>query len=175
MSSASSQAHGIGAVVSRDITQNLKPEWEERKHLLTARLTMLVAIAAAFVLSTLGIPFLVTSGAAAAAMATAIIMPQVIAAVYGWEWPTKEGAIVASAVGLVVSLLFLTAVVPSPSGVWPGFWGIVANVVSFVAVSLVTSSKPDASVIRRWQSAMSESTVSLDREHREDVVVSSDD
>jgi SSS family solute:Na+ symporter len=176
MSSASSQAHGIGAVVSRDITQQLRPAWEERKHLLTARLTMLVAIAAAFVLSTLGIPFLVTSGAAAAAMATAIILPQTIAAVYGWRWPTKEGAILASAAGLIVSLVFLTSVVSSPLGVWPGFWGIVVNVVVFVLGSLVTSSTPDESVIRAWQDAMAESTVALDREHRDDdVVVSSDD
>lgn len=176
MSSASSQCHGIGAVASRDITQQLKPEWEERKHLLVARLAMLVAIIGAFVLSTLGIPFLVTSGAAAAAMATALIMPQVTAAVYGWEWPTKEGAIGASAVGFVVALVFLTSVVSSPFGVWPGFWGLVANIVVFVALSLVTSSTPDDAVIRSWRDAMAESTVALDREHREeDVVVSSSD
>ena len=143
---------------------------------LVARLAMLVAIIGAFVLSTLGIPFLVTSGAAAAAMATALIMPQVTAAVYGWEWPTKEGAIGASAVGFVVALVFLTSVVSSPFGVWPGFWGLVANIVVFVALSLVTSSTPDDAVIRSWRDAMAESTVALDREHREeDVVVSSSD
>jgi hypothetical protein len=80
-----------------------------------------------------------------------------------------------SAAGLVVSLVFLTGVVSSAFGVWSGFWGIVANIVVFVLGSLVTSSNPDESVISAWQDAMSESTVALDREHRDDVVVSSDD
>jgi SSS family solute:Na+ symporter len=177
MSSASSQCHGIGAVVSRDITEQIFDGWEERKHLLAARLTMLLAIVLAFVLSTLGIPFLLTSGAAAAAISTGLIFPQVIAAVYGWKWPTRDGAILGSALGGLSALLFLTGPLApfNPAGFWPGFWGVIINVVVFVAVSAVTSSNPDDSTIRRWQDAMSQTTVSLDREHRDRTVVTSDD
>ncbi|MFB6130187.1 MAG: sodium:solute symporter family protein [Salinigranum sp.] len=175
MSSASSQCHGIGAVAARDVTEQIWPEWEESKHLMVARVTMLIGLLGAFFLSTLGIPFLVTSGAAAAAISTALIFPQVIAAVYGWEWPTREGAVAAGALGLITSLVFLLGWVSSPFGVWPGFWGLVVNVVAFVVVSSVTNSHPEKSTINEWQEAMQDSTVALDREHRENVVVSSDD
>lgn len=168
MSSASSQCHGIGTVVSRDITQQLRPEWGEDRHLLAARVATTVAILGAFVLATFGIKFLLTSGAAAAALSTSLIFPQVVAAVYGAEWPTKAGAIAASVLGGTTSLLFLAVPqVQSAFGVWGGFWGLVVSVVVFVGVSLVTSSTPEKSTIESWKSVYTQSFAELDEEHRD--------
>lgn len=168
MSSASSQCHGIGSVVSRDLSQRLKPEWSEARHVFVARIAMLAGIVGAVVLSTFNIKFLLTSGAASAALATSLMFPQTVAALYGFEWPTREGAIAGSFVGAVVALaIFVVPQITSPLGLYGGIWGLAANVAVFVVGSLVTDTHPDRSTIESWMSALDESFVRLDREHRE--------
>lgn len=167
MSSASSQCHGIGAVFSRDISEQMKPEWGEKKHLTVARLGTLAAILGAYILSTLGISFLVTSGVAAAAIAGSLIFPQVVAALYTWKWPTKEGAISASLIGGSVALLILAIPqVKSPLGFYGGIWGLIANIVAFVSISAVTNTHPDDSKIESWNEALEKGVSTLEREHR---------
>lgn len=166
MSSASSIVHGIGSVVARDITQQIKPEWEE-KNVLVARIVIMVTILAAFLLSTLDIALLLESGAAAASLATALVFPQLLAAVYGWEWPTRQGAFSASLLGPAVFLTLLAVgQLSSPLGLYEGAWGIITNIVVFVGVSLVTDDNPDKSTIKAWQDCIREPISKLDREFR---------
>lgn len=183
MSSASSQCHGVGAVASRDISEQIKPEWEQRRHLFVARAATVASIIAAVLLAFAGIPFLLTSGAAAAALATCLMFPQAVAAVYGWSWVTREGAIVGSSAGLVVGLgaLALTEMGlvgnPFPS-IYPGFWGLIANVVAFGGVSAVTTGHPADSTIREWRAAFRKPFATLESEHRsakDELIVESDD
>lgn len=166
MSSASSIVHGIGSVVARDITRNLKPEWEH-KQVIIARVTIMVTIFAAFLLSLLDISLLLESGAAAASLATALVLPQVVAALYGWEWPTKQGAISASVLGPIVFLMLMfVPQLQSPLGLYEGAWGIIVNIIVFVGVSLITNVHPDKSTIRSWQRAITEPISTLDQEFR---------
>jgi SSS family solute:Na+ symporter len=169
MSSASSQCHGIGAVVSRDISQRLRPEWSQSKHLLVARITTILAIIAAVLLAFAGIPFLLTSGGAAAALATALFAPQAVAAVRVWKWPTKQGAIVGSSVGFVVNLLFLSlSQISTPvPGIWEGFWGVVANILLFIGVSILTSSHPENAKMKSWRETFRQPFLSFDQEQQE--------
>lgn len=168
MSSASSICHGIGAVASRDITQQIRPSWSEDRHLLTARVATMAAIAFAYILSLMGIPFLLTSGAAAAALATALVFPQIAVALLGWEWPTKIGAIVGSTLGGATTLFMILGVeffgVVSPFGVYEGFWGLPVNVILFVVISLVTSEHPSSSTIEEWETTKNTSIPRLEAE-----------
>lgn len=167
MSSASSQCHGIGAVVSRDLSSKLRPRWNDDRHVIVARLATVVAIVGAFGLSTLGIEFLLTSGAAAAALGASLVFPQVTAAVYGWEWPTTEAAIAGSVLGGLTTLVLLTVPgIESPLGLYGGFWGVALNVAVFVIGSYVTDSTPTRATTEAWSAAVDESTTALDREHR---------
>lgn len=169
MSSASSQCHGIGAVSSRDISEHVRPAWGQDRHLTVARVTTMAAIVAAVALSFAGIPFLLTSGAAAAALAASLIMPQVVAGVYGWGWTTREGALAGSLAGGLVALLFLAVPwISSPwPGVWDGFFGLVVNVAVFGIVSAATASHPDAARIRSWNETFEQPFAVLEREYRD--------
>lgn len=170
MSTASSIVHGIGSVVSRDLVGHIKPEWED-KQVLIARITIMITIFAAFLVSLADVALLLESGAAAASLSCALVMPQVIAAVYGWQWPTKQGALAASFLGPVVFLaLLLVPQLTSPLGFYAGAWGLITNVVVFGLVSLVTSTHPDDSMIRSWQSALREPITNLDRDFRDTSV-----
>jgi SSS family solute:Na+ symporter len=168
MSSASSQCHGIGAAVSRGISQPAKPDWDEQRHMLIARLATLGSIIAAVGLAFLGVPFLLTSGAAAASLATSLILPQAIAAVYGWEWTTKQGAIAGSFIGAVVALLFVSPQISGPlPSIYDPFWGVVANLIAFVVVSIVTASHPDESTLNAWREAFETPFVVIERRYRD--------
>lgn len=174
MSSASSQCHGIGAVLSRDVSEQVWPEWDQDRHLLVARVGTLVAIILAVSLAFAGIPFLLTSGAAAAALATSLFFPQAIAAVYGWEWTTREGAIAGSVIGALVALAYLLGGqfgLPAPPNpipsVFGAFWGLVANIVAFTIVSLVTRSHPDESRLRSWREAFALPFATLESQYRD--------
>jgi SSS family solute:Na+ symporter len=168
MSSASSQCHGIAAVASRDLSEKIRPKWDESRHLTVARLVALLAIAAAVALSYAGIKFLLTSGAAAATLATALFFPQAVAATRGWKWPTKQGAIVASVAGAVSALLFLAVPQirsPIPS-IYEGLWAVIINIVLFISVSLLTSSEPSDSKIKSWENVFREPYLTLEEEYR---------
>lgn len=166
MSSASSQCHGIGAVVSRDITRRLRPTWRETRHVLAARAATVLAIVLAFLLSTQGIDFLLTSGAAAAAFAAALIFPQALAAVYGWRWPTRTAAIAAAVAGSVTALIFIIGIVESPYSVWPGVWGLAVNIGAFILLSQVTDDHPARETVSAWEDAKAASVYRLDEEYR---------
>ncbi|WP_248898164.1 sodium:solute symporter family protein [Haloplanus halobius] len=174
MSSVSSQCHGIAAVVARDITRQFKPDWKDSKHLLTARITMVVALIAAFLLSLADIPFLLTSGAAAAALAASLVLPQITAALYSWEWTTKEGAIAGSLLGGSTALAFL--VVPGlslPYNMYGPFAGLVTNILLFTVVSLATSSTSGRS--DDFEQTTHESMAQLEDEYREGESIVADD
>ena len=175
MSSASSQCHGVGAVASRDLSEQLLPEKSGDFHLTVARVATLVAIGLAVALSFAGIPFLLTSGAAAAALATSLFFPQAVAAVRGGAWFTRSGALAGSILGSVLGLGFILGVIPNPvASVYPGFWGLVVNVVAFTAVSAVTSDTPDEGLLREYAAVFEQPFRKLDEEHRDQLVLDDD-
>lgn len=180
MSSASSQCHGIGAVASRDISQQLAPDASQRTHLTVARAVTVISIGLAIALAFAGIPFLLNSGAAAAALATALFFPQAVAAVRAWEWPTKQGAIAGSALGGIVGLLYgmqfagVISGLPNIPGVFGPFWGVVANVVAFFVVSFATAEHPSDSKLRSYLDVFAQPFGALDQEHRDRLVVEDD-
>lgn len=169
MSSASSQCHGIGAVASRDLSKQLRPGWSEFTHLAIARGVTVAALIVAMILSTLGIEFLLDSGAASASLGLAIMLPQGLGALYGWRWATREGAIAGSVLGGVIALLFLaTPLLSGPAIIWSGLWGVLANVVAFVLVSAITDSSVNEEMIDDMQEAMGQSYGELEDQYRRD-------
>lgn len=156
MSSASSICHSIGAVVSNDILQELRPSWSEERTVFWGQATVLAAIGIAYGISTLDIQFILTSGAAAAAVSTALVLPQVVAALYGARWVTRTGAIAGSIAGGGVALILLGVPgTPSFFGVWDGFWGVVVNLVVFTGTSLVTGDTPPSDTVESWAETIS--------------------
>lgn len=165
MSSASSQCHGVGAVVSRDIVQQLKPEWGDRHYVLSARSATLIAIILAFTLSTFELPFLLTTGAASGALSASLVFPQAVTAIMGWRWPTRTAATAASLCGGTTTLAILAAPwISSPAGIYGGFWGLSVNIILFVGVSLVTDDRPDSATIDDWSDAKQTTTTELGKD-----------
>lgn len=151
MSSASSMCHVIGVMVTQDFVIPLRPNWSESRRLVIARSVMVISVVSSIAL-TLGDVFLIVeSGAAAGSLIISIIGPQIIPIFASWRWVTKEGAIVGSLSGGVTALLFITQILPSPLGFYPGTFGFVVNIFAFALGSMVTSTKPAESTVSRWR------------------------
>ncbi|MFB6294158.1 MAG: hypothetical protein ABEI97_00200, partial [Candidatus Nanohaloarchaea archaeon] len=132
-----------------------RPSWSEGRTVFWGRATVLAAIGIAYAISTLDIQFLLTSGAAAAAVSSGLVLPQIVSALYGARWVTRTGAIAGSVAGGGTALLLLGVPgAPSFLGVWNRFWGLVANIVVFTAVSLATGDTPATETVESWVDAM---------------------
>lgn len=166
MSSASSQCHVIGVMVTRDIINPLRPNWSQRRQLVVARATMLVAVIIAALLAISQISLIITSGAIAGALTIAVAGPQLVGAVYTMEWPTRTGAILGSLAGGAYTLLSVAGLVPNPFGFFTGTFGVVVNMVVFVGVSVITSTTINEDLRSTWDEAKRTSYDELDKNYR---------
>src|SRR5690606_39206582 len=69
--------------------------------------------------------------------------PVTIAALY-WKKATKEGVFAGMSVGVAVTLFFSLGPVAEPLGIVAPAWGLLANVICLIAVSLATQSRRPA-------------------------------
>lgn len=152
MSSVSSQIHGVGASVSQDFLHKLLARPDPRRSVLYTRLSVLIVGGIGLYLS-LTRPGLLTSLGAFAAAWGAQAAPAAIAALAGWRWATRWGAI-AGAFGGTIVLLGIGLGMPRQQflGVYAGLWGLGVNVALFLIISAATrSSRPARETLRAYQ------------------------
>ena len=138
MSTVSSQIHSIGASVARDFLAQWFPDQESHKQVWLARLAVVVVGFVGLYLSLTQPALLTTLGVFSAAWA-AQVAPAAVAALSGWRWVTTWGAM-AGAVGGTLVLFWIGLGFPQQQwqGLYAGLWALLANLVLFVAVSLLT-------------------------------------
>lgn len=152
MSSVSSQIHGVAASVSRDFLHKLFPEHEPERGVLYTRLSALLVGGVGLCLSLTTPAFLTTLGAFAAAWG-AQGAPAAIAALAGWRWATKWGAIAGALAGTVM-MLWIGLGLPRQQwlGIYAGLWGLGVNTALFLIVSAVTRAhRPREETIRAYR------------------------
>ena len=152
MSTVSSQIHSVGASFARDFLAQWFPDQAAHKQVWLARAAVIVVGLVGLYLSLTRPALLTRLGAFSAAWAAQAI-PAAVAALAGWRWATCWGA-VSGAVGGTVVLFWVGFAFPQQQwhGIYAGLWGLVANLVLFVGVNLLTSeSRPDRDTVAAYR------------------------
>jgi SSS family solute:Na+ symporter len=157
MSSLSSQLHGLGVSAMRDVITKVQKRkltaMEEARYMRWA-----IGISASiglYLFYTME-AYLAQLGAYSAALG-AVVVPTAVAALAGWKWATKEGAI-ASMIGGTLGIWFTggtfgaSAAFRNYIGIYAGSWGLLISIVLLVAVSFVSRSRPSDERIKAFQS-----------------------
>ena len=137
MSSGDAMLHAASSVIVKDLVRVAKPEISDRSQTRLIRVLVVVIGAIAYyfaVLSNMSLVSLLLMSYGAIAQ----IFPTLIAVFY-WPRCTRAGAVAGLVAGFGVTALFNIY----PSLQWqqihPGIWGVTANVLAMVVVSLLTT------------------------------------
>lgn len=139
MSSADAITHGAGSVFIQDIVRVIKPDMSEKAVVWSMRMAVLIIGIIAYAL-TFGAQTLVGLLIGGYNFITQIA-PPVYGAFY-WRRATRLGAISGFVVGTLIALFYTFAKVPTPFGMNLGILALIANVVVFVAISLLMKPQP---------------------------------
>ena len=141
MSSSDAITHGASVSVGRDIALPLKPDLSERAQLLVMRIAVVVVGGAAYYLAIFGAEGLIQLllGAYGAIVQFA---PSVYGALY-WRRASREGAIAGLLVGVATNFYFQLVADSLPLDIHAGLLGLAANVVVFLAISLLVRREPE--------------------------------
>ncbi len=146
-STLNSQAHALGLVVIHDFLEGTNVKLTDRGYIWANRITVLTAMTAGYILA-FYYPMVLGSLAPYPAALGFILLPQVICAVTAQRWVTKYGAIAGLIAGLITMVVFSTGPFKNPFHIHFGLWGVIANTIVFVIVSLLTKPKPSEEVIK---------------------------
>jgi SSS family solute:Na+ symporter len=152
MSTVSSQIHAVGASVARDFLTKWFPRQDPRQQVGLTRLAVIAVGLIGLYLSLTSPAFITTLGVFAAAWGAQAI-PTALAALSGWGWATRWGAIAGTLGGSAV-MLWIGIGFPMQQwlGVYCGLWGLIVNVVLFVGVSLATSrARPSLELVKQYR------------------------
>jgi Na+/proline symporter len=171
MSTASSLTHGIGAVMSRDITQPLFPDWSEKRHFWIARVTAGGGILAAFVFSQFATGIIAELAIAATALALIIVALILITAVYTFSFVNRQGAILSVGAGLLMGVLVI-AYPPfrHPFGIHGGTFGLATSITGLLAGSYLTEGRVSRKKIEGWREVLAADEDELERSYRESLL-----
>lgn len=139
MSSADAITHGASVTFTRDVVYPFRPTMSEAKQVWTMRWAVVGVGAVAYYLAIVGAESLVQLliGAYGAIV-------QFAPAVYGalfWRRATAAGALAGLVVGVVVNFYYQLVAESKPFDINEGILGLLANIVVFVAISLLTPSR----------------------------------
>lgn len=138
LSTINSLIHSEGVLISNDIYAKItRKDASDRSVLKFTRLIITVLCVLVYLLS-LTQPEYLWSIMAQAYGGVVQFFPVTIAALY-WKRATKAGVLTGMSVGVVVSLFFSLGPIQTPLGVVAPAWGLLANVICLIAVSLGTS------------------------------------
>ncbi len=136
MSSADAITHGAAVEFVQDIYKLLRPNAKERELVIAMRWSVVGIGAIALYIALYGAAGLIQLllGAYGSIVQFA---PIVYGALY-WKRSSKAGAIAGLVAGVGINTYYQVIVGTSPLDINPGIWGLAANLVIFVAVSLLT-------------------------------------
>ncbi|MDR2527778.1 MAG: sodium:solute symporter family protein [Synergistaceae bacterium] len=144
LSTANSQLHAVGTLVARDCYCAVKKDASESSQVWVTRITV-VAIFSLSLYFARKAPPLLSMLVSVATGGMAQLTPLLVGVLF-WPRATKPGAICGFMTGLLLTcvLQFNLAAQLKPLSAFmtPGFWGLMANALVFVGVSLVTKPLP---------------------------------
>lgn len=144
-SSADAITHGASVSLGRDVVYPLKPDLSERTQVLIMRWAVVVIGAVSYYLAIWG-----ATGLVQLLLGAYGSIVQFAPCVYGaiwWRGARKEGAIAGMVVGVGVNFWYqLVQKGVTPLDINPGIMGLIANVIIFVAVSLMCQSRDEEDV-----------------------------
>lgn len=149
MSTADSQLHSVSTLVARDWYEDLVADTDDASETLVAKGSVAVLGVISYVVAIQEISFIVEL-ANIAFEGAAQIFPLVVGAFF-WRRASREGAVAGFTLGVLVTAILKFGVVSLPSafpGFMAGFYGLIANVVAFVAISLIVETVPDENLDR---------------------------
>ncbi len=139
-SSADAITHGASVSLGRDVVYPLKPDLSERTQVLIMRWAVVGIGAVSYYLAIWG-----ATGLVQLLLGAYGSIVQFAPCVYGaiwWRGARKEGAIAGLVVGVGVNFWYqLVQKGVTPLDINPGIMGLIANVVIFVAISLMCQSR----------------------------------
>ena len=140
MSSGDTMLHAAASIGVRDgLVRAFPGEWSDRSQTTAIRVLVVLLALVAFYFA-VAANFSLVSLLLAAYGGVAQIMPAVLAAFY-WRRATRAGALGGLLIGLLVNCTFL--VIDGPiTGLHEGAYGLAANVLTLVVVSLATRPDP---------------------------------
>ncbi len=136
MSSADTITHGAASVYTMDFHKKLfAKNLDDKKAVLVTRIAVLVFTSVAYYIAVFGAQSLVAL--LLGAYGSIVQFLTIICATFFWARATKQGAIAGLLVGVGVNTYYQMFAKP-PFEIHAGIWGLVANIVVFVLVSLAT-------------------------------------
>ncbi|QYJ16146.1 putative symporter YodF [Rubrobacter xylanophilus DSM 9941] len=146
MSTGSNLAHTASTVLVRDLfVAVFRQDMPERQVVLLTRIFVVVISVVAYVLALFNPASLV--GLLLGAYGAVVQFFPLIVAVFFWKRATKAGAFAGLISGSAV-MLYFSFLAPPPFEIHAGIWGLLANTVALVAVSLLTEPMPEEHVER---------------------------
>jgi SSS family solute:Na+ symporter len=145
-STAASILAGVSLSSSYDFYKKMvNPEADPKKVLFISRALTYIILGFSIVLAVTAKTAIMFLGAIGIAFFS-VMAPVILAALY-WPRATKEGAISAPFIGLLV-LIYVIFVKKNFLGIHPGLWGFAASLIALVVISLMTAPSPKATVDR---------------------------
>ncbi|BBL80584.1 hypothetical protein RxyAA322_24380 [Rubrobacter xylanophilus] len=146
MSTGSNLAHTASTVLVRDLfVAVFRQDMPERQVVLLTKIFVVVISVVAYVLALFNPASLV--GLLLGAYGAVVQFFPLIVAVFFWKRATKAGAFAGLISGSAV-MLYFSFLAPPPFEIHAGIWGLLANTVALVAVSLLTEPMPEEHVER---------------------------
>lgn len=137
MSTISSILVSASSLISVDIIKQIKPNLNTKELRDIGKYNIIIILLIAVVLSMVDIKGIVVLVNTALAGFAQIAIP--VFGVFHWKRATKQGATLGFVTGLIVTII-CTTVIPNPLGFVAGIWGLLANLIVFLVVSLMTES-----------------------------------
>jgi len=135
MSTGSNLAHTAGSIIARDIYQAFNKEASEQTIVNITRVFVLIISAVSYVLA-LKSPASLVSLLLGAYGAVVQFFP-LVAAMFYWKRATTQGAIAGLLTGSLITIYY-TFMAKPPFGIHAGIYGLIANTIVLIIVSLVT-------------------------------------
>lgn len=140
LSTVNSLIHAEGVLISKDFYSKISKKKKSEKDILKVTRLIIVFISIMAYFLSLTKPQFLWTILAQAYGGVSQFFPLIIAVLF-WRKVTKQGAITGLLVGVFVSLFFNFGPIASPFGIVPMFWGMVANTLLLIIVSLLTQNE----------------------------------
>ncbi|MFP3040736.1 sodium:solute symporter family protein [Treponema primitia] len=146
MSTANSQIHSMSAVYTIDIHKRyINKNADHKKLISVGRISILIFGLGAYFMSVFVPGLLVTIGLVALSGTAQIFIPT--AGILFWKGANKNGAIAGLLVGIIIiCLITFVPAIKAPWGMHSGLFAIIANLLVFVVISLVSPKRTEAEV-----------------------------
>ena len=146
-STIDSQVHVLGLIVTHDFIERSGRQMTDRQFIWANRLTVLIAMAAGYILAMVYPGPLGILGMYPAAIGF-MLYPPVLAMLTAQRWVTKEGVVAGLIAGGAAAVLTGPGPYANPLRIHFGVWALVANAVVMSIVSLFTKTRPPEDAVR---------------------------